>query len=360
MRFRPYRTVDDKIDGVVATFLDVTERRKMEDALRTSEQNFRQESRLVELSHTPIFVWQFGGVITQWNRGSEALYGYTKNEAVGQIKEQLLKTQVPGSSFEAVEQALLKQGSWKGEVVHTTKGGHELTVETQIELIGTGEHRLVLESTHDVTQAKAFEQRMRFLLRELTHRVKNTLAVMQSIVRQTWRSSKGSDDFMERIEGRIGALSNAHSLLVNTDWQGADLQELVQSQVGTYVGGNPAKLRLKGEPIRLPSSIATPFGLVLHELATNAAKYGALSTDSGQVDLSWQKDGGNKGPVLKVVWQEHGGPAVKAPKSRSFGSRLIETGLPRAKVHHEFVPEGVRCTLLIPLEGTGGGDGVDG
>ena len=102
VRFRPYRTVDDKIDGVVATFLDVTGRRRMENALRTSEQNFRQENRLVELSHTPIFVWRFDGPITQWNRGSEALYGYTKDEAVGQIKQVLLKTEVPGSSFQAV------------------------------------------------------------------------------------------------------------------------------------------------------------------------------------------------------------------------------------------------------------------
>jgi two-component system CheB/CheR fusion protein len=358
-RFRPYRTVDDKIDGVVATFLEVTERRRMEDALRASEQKLRQETRLVELSHTPIFVWEFDGVVTQWNRGSEALYGYTKNEAVGQAKETLLKTQIPGSSFESVKQALLKQGSWKGEVVHTTKDGRALTVETQIELIGSGEHRLALESTHDMTVAKVFEQRMRFLLRELTHRVKNTLAVMQSIVRQTWRSSKGGEDFMQRLEGRIGALSNAHSLLANTDWQGADLHELAQSQMGSYIAGNPAKLHLEGEPIRLPSSIATPFGLVLHELATNAAKYGALSADSGRVHLSWQKDGGNKRPVLNVVWEEHDGPPVTAPKSRSFGSRLIETGVPGAKVHHEFLPDGVRCKIQIPLQGPSG-DGVDG
>jgi two-component system CheB/CheR fusion protein len=330
-----------------------------EDGSLPVEPKLRQETRLVELTHEPIFVWELDGGITLWNRGSEALYGYTKNEAVGQVKETLLKTQVPGSSFEAVKQELVKQGSWKGEVIHTAKDGRELTVETQIELIGAGEHRLVLESTHDVTQAKAFEQRMRFLLRELTHRVKNTLAVMQSIVRQTWRSSKGRGDFIERLEGRIAALSSAHGLLANTDWQGADLRELVQSQVGSYIPQDPTRLRMEGPPIRLPASVAMPFGLVLHELATNAVSHGALSADSGQVGLSWRKAGGNKRSVLKVVWQEHGGPAVKAPKSRSFGSQLIETAIPHTKVLHEFLPEGVRCTLEIPLE-RADGDGVDG
>lgn len=354
VRLRPYRTVDDKIDGVVATFLDVTERRRMEDALRTNEAKLFQEMRLVDLSLTPIFVWEFDGTVIQWNRGSEALYGYSRNEAVGKIKQLLLKTKVPGSSFTSVKETLLKQGSWKGELIHTTKDGRELIVESQIELTDMGGKRLALESTHDVTQARLSEQRMHLLLRELAHRVKNTLTVMQSIVRQTWRFSSGGEDFIERLEGRIGALANAHNLLVNTEWHGADLQDLIRSQIGTYVTGNPSRLILNGSPVRLPSSIATPFGLVLHELATNAAKYGAFSAESGHVELSWQVLEGNARPLLRVMWQEYGGPPVTKPTSRSFGSRLIGTGLQGAKVDHEFLPEGVRCTLEFLLDGAEG------
>ncbi len=130
----------------------------------------------------------------------------------------------------------------------------------------------------------------------------------------------------------------------------SDLNELIQTQVGTYVAENPERLRLKGRPVRLPSSVATPFGLVLHELATNAAKYGAFSADKGEVELSWTVAEGNENPVLKVTWQERHGPAVKPPKSKGFGSRLIETGLTGASVQHEFPADGVKCMMEIPLD----------
>jgi two-component system, chemotaxis family, CheB/CheR fusion protein len=324
----------------------------MEDSLRSSEEKLQQEVRLVELSRTPIFVWQFDGGITQWNRGSEELYGYTRQEALGKTYSERLGTVVPGSSFAVIRDALVKTGSWKGELQHTTKDGRQLTVEASLELIGAGQHRLVLESTRDITQAKASQARMALLLRELTHRVKNTLTVMQSIIRQTWRSSQSGEDFVSRIEGRIAALANSHGLLVETDWQGADLNALIQSQVGSYVVANPSRLQLQGEPIRLPADVATPFGLVLHELATNAAKYGALSVDKGRVDLSWSEEkSGNGAHVLRVVWRERGGPPVKKPATNGFGSRLIETGLPTAVVRHEFRGEGVTCTIDLPWGG---------
>ena len=135
VRIRPYRTIDDKIDGVVATFVGITERRRAEEALRESEERLRQEIRLVEVSRAPIFVWDFDGGILQWNRGSEELYGYLRDEAAGQRKEVLLHTIVPGSSFEALRLALLQHGTWSGELIHRTKDGRLLTVESQIELL---------------------------------------------------------------------------------------------------------------------------------------------------------------------------------------------------------------------------------
>lgn len=350
VRMRPYRTAEDKIDGVVVTFLDVTNRRETEDALRMSELKLRQEMQLVELSRAPIFVWEFDGGIVQWNKGSEDMYGYSRREALGRSKDLLLKTVVPGSSFQAVKEALLKRGSWKGEVSHTTKDGRELTIETQLELIGAGEHRLVLESTHDITEYKAFEERQQLLIRELNHRVKNTLAIVQSMVRQTWRSSRTREDFIEGLEGRIVALSNAHKLLVDTEWHGADLHALVKSQVGSYLTANPGRLHIEGSPVRLPAEIATPLGLILHELATNASKYGALSVESGHVELSWKEVRiGNNSPGLRVLWLERHGPPVKKPRATGFGSRLIETGLPGATVRHEYLPDGVQCVIEIPF-----------
>jgi two-component system, chemotaxis family, CheB/CheR fusion protein len=154
VRIRPYRTVDDRIDGVVATFIDVTERRQMEDSLRNSEERLRQEMRLVELSRAPIFVWELDGGILQWNPGSEELYGYGREEALGKNRDALLKTEVPGSTLAAARDALIREGNWKGEVHQITKDGRKVIAEAHLELIQTGGRRSVLESVRDISNGK--------------------------------------------------------------------------------------------------------------------------------------------------------------------------------------------------------------
>ncbi|WP_085035278.1 HWE histidine kinase domain-containing protein [Ensifer aridi] len=349
VRMRPYRTIEDKVDGVVATFVDITERREAEEAVRQSEQRLDQEMRLVELSRSPIFVWEYDGGVTQWNRGSEQLYGYTKEEALGKRKNKLLKTVVPGASFEALRQSLLENGRWSGELRHTTKDGRVLTVESHLELMPLGDRRLVLESTRDITDEKRWERRRQLLLGEMSHRVKNTLAVVQSLARQTLRTGDSNEDFVERFDGRLSALASSHKLLVDSEWAGAELAALALSQLEAYAGGDARRLKIEGEPVTLTPDIATPFGLVLHELATNAAKYGALSTPQGRVTLSWKLNHGNNGRRLTVVWKERGGPPVEPPTRQGFGGVLIEKGLPGAVVHRDFEREGVVCTMEIEL-----------
>jgi two-component system CheB/CheR fusion protein len=148
VRFRPYRTVDDKIDGVVATFIDVTERREMENALRTSEQRLRQEMRLVDVSRTPLFIWDFdSGTITQWNRGSADLYGFSREEAVGKPMATLLRPTAPGASADAMRTALEKGGIWRGQLTMARKSGKPLKVDAKRELIVADGVRYVLESS---------------------------------------------------------------------------------------------------------------------------------------------------------------------------------------------------------------------
>ncbi|NEU99534.1 chemotaxis protein CheB [Bradyrhizobium uaiense] len=349
VRLRPYRTVDDKIDGVVLTFVDMTDRRLTEEALRTSERKLRQETQLVELSRDPIFIWDFSGTILEWNRGSEQLYGYSRDEAVGKKKEKLLGTTVPGSSFAELRARLHDEGSWSGEIKHRTKGGRELTVESSIILETVGGQQLALESTRDVTERKAWETQQRLLLRELTHRVKNTLTVVQSIAHQTRRFSKSYEEFTDRLDGRLAALAAAHSLLVDSEWRGADLGTLARKQFEPHVGGNPDRVKITGQPVFLPADLATPFGLVFHELATNAAKYGPFSRRAGTVDLSWNLEKRNGQPSLTVIWRERGGPKITEPKTKGFGSELIERAIPNSTVRREFASSGVICTIDVQL-----------
>jgi len=357
MAVRPYRTTDDKIDGVVITFIDLTERCErcqVGEALRETEQHLRQDRRLVELSRDPIFIWDYDDGILVWNRGSEELYGYSREEAIGKRKDQLLATEVTGSSFADLRAKLLAEGSWSGEVKHRTKDGRELTVETRIVLETMDGRRLALESTRDVTERKQWEKRQQLLLGELAHRVRNTLAVVQAIAHQSLRTSKSSEEFVERFDGRLSALASAHSLLVGSDWQGADLGTLAKAQLEPYTSDNPDRVRVDGEPVALPPDLATPFGLILHELATNAAKHGSLSRPSGTVNLSWTLNSANNSRVLKVVWREQGGPPVKEAKTSGLGSALIEKGIASATVTREFDPAGLICTIELPLPKPGG------
>src|SRR5262245_19398062 len=159
VRMRPYRTVDDKIDGVVITFVDVSERLKAEDALHASEHKLLQMKSLVDLSRDPIFVWDFEDGIVEWNRACEELYGYTRAEALGKTKEKLLGTAVPASSFDKLRETLIAQGSWSGELRQETKDGRALVVESRMGLEALDGRRLVMESTRDITDRKLWEKR---------------------------------------------------------------------------------------------------------------------------------------------------------------------------------------------------------
>jgi two-component system, chemotaxis family, CheB/CheR fusion protein len=348
VRVRPYRTVDDKIDGIVMTFVDISEGHKVEQALRASERRLGQEQHLVELSRDPIFVWDFDGGIVDWNRGSAELYGHTRSEALGNPREQLLGTSVLGSSFAEVKEKLLKDGSWAGELRQRTKDGRELVVESRLQLDSFDGRRLVLESVRDVTARRASEQRQRLLMSELTHRVRNILAVIQAIARFTMRSDLPREQLIDRFEGRLSALAGAHTLLVQSDWKGADLRDLARQQLGA-LADNPDRVRIEGGPILLTPDLATPFGLVLHELATNAAKHGALSNSSGSVTATWTAGERNSQALLKFNWKEAGGPAVREPAAQGFGSTLIDTAIPGAKVKREFRPDGFGCTIEVPV-----------
>ncbi len=192
------------------------------------------------------------------------------------------------------------------------------------------------------------------LIEELNHRVKNTLAILQSIATQTFRSASRAE--REKFEGRLGALAEAHNLLSTAKWQGSDVQDVVGRVLQPYLLNNPERFRAFGPRVPLSPRPAVVLSMIVHEMATNAAKYGALSNDTGTVTLDWEILDEGSGRKLRMIWTEAGGPPVTAPVQRGFGSRLIERSV-RDQLGGEatvdFLPPGVVYTLTCTLEGTG-------
>ena len=189
------------------------------------------------------------------------------------------------------------------------------------------------------------------LIEELNHRVKNTLAILQAIAVQTFRSATPGE--REKFEGRLGALAEAHNLLSQERWQGSDLADVVKRVLQPYVLNNPERIKMFGPVVPLPPRLAVVLSMIVHEIATNAAKYGALSNDLGTIGIDWEVLPGTSGKILRLIWTESGGPPVTAPVQRGFGSRLIERSA-RDQLGGEatvdFLPRGVVYTITCALE----------
>jgi PAS domain S-box-containing protein len=199
----------------------------------------------------------------------------------------------------------------------------------------------------DVTERKEGEAHLRLLMRELTHRSKNLLAVIQAMARQTARHAGSIDGFLNQFSARLQALAASHDLLVRESWHGASLREIIRAQLAAYIGSGEGQVELDGEPVALKPEAAQNLGLALHELAVNAAKFGALSVPNGRVSIDWSL----RDNAVDLNWREHNGPKVKMRRKKGFGSMVIERNLARAldaKVDMAFDPDGLRCHIVIP------------
>lgn len=196
----------------------------------------------------------------------------------------------------------------------------------------------------DMTEQVQADERQRLLLDELNHRVKNTLATVQAIAQQTLRGARDPETFATAFESRLLALSQTHNALTDSHWAGAGLRPILLQELGPY---GPERVEMKGPDVHLPARVALSLGMVFHELATNAAKYGALAT-AGKLILTWS----TSNDVLRFEWRETGGPAVVMPERRGFGSRLIErsiTGELRGWVEADYAPDGLVTRFETPL-----------
>lgn len=208
----------------------------------------------------------------------------------------------------------------------------------------------------DITDQKSLEQHLRLLVNELNHRVKNSLAVVQAIATQTFRSNVPMPIAIKAFSNRVAALAKTHDLLTEDNWSGTHLQDIAALIGEMMTGGNAARLSFSGPDVRLSPKLAVSLSLALHELATNAAKYGALSNETGSVDLNWHLQPGSGGPQLRVAWKESGGPRVKRPVRQGFGLRVLERVLPAdlsGQVNVSFSETGLVCIIEAPLQSSG-------
>jgi PAS domain S-box-containing protein len=460
------RVKEGMLDCYVTIVEDISAHKQAEELLR-------RQADLLDQSHDAIFTWKIGGGITYWSRGAERLYGFTREEAIGRNSHELLQARscVP---VQELETQIARQGSWYGELIHTTRDGREITVESrhvrvsyngetyaletnrditarkraeeelrkseerfrssllhsptptmlfddreeilavsQSWLDGSGYlrdelrrledwttraygergaemlenlrriitagpparpaeavirtkdgrerlwsfiksamgtqsdgRRLFVTVAQDVTERKTREEQVRLLLREVSHRTKNLLSIVQAIARQT--AARNPDDFLDRFTRRIQALAANHDLLIRNEWQGVDVDDLVRAQLAHFADLVGSRIVIGGAKMRLNAAAAQAIGFTLHELATNAGKYGALSVDAGCVDVRWRRDGG----IFAMSWTESNGPGVRPPACGGFGSTVIEAMAKQAlggDVQLNYAPSGLVWGLRCPV-----------
>lgn len=283
---------------------------------------------------------------------SKPLFGRDTADILGRNDAEILPPDKAAEMVALKHEMLLKDQPMDIEIRVDSGSGiywYDLHIEP---LRDVGGHIIGLTGAAvDMTERRESEAHLRLLMRELTHRSKNLLAVIQAMARQTARQGGTITNFLERFSARLQALARSHDLLVQESWHGVSLQGLVRSQLGHYLDRDHPQVTMEGPDLQLRPEAAQGLGLALHELATNAAKYGALSRLRGRVAICWHVLPSEQGAGLELIWRESKGPAVGAPKRRGFGSLVIEHNLARAldaEVELNFLPEGLQCRVTVP------------
>lgn len=299
--------------------------------------------------------------ITYLNAAAARIYGVHQPDMIGRHISELYTQQWLRPSDEAAAFAELRaRGRWEGLSLHVKPSGDRIYVESVMSTLrdDRGRHAGILAVVRDVSDRIRWEQRQSLMMAELDHRVKNNLAAVLSIADQTIRSSTSLADFGEAFTGRIRALARMHGVLAQSRWKGANLADLARQSLEAYMVGNGRRVFIDGPDVLLPARAASPVCMALHELATNAAKYGALSVPSGRVDIRWSladpdPDAPDAPRRVELQWTESGGPPVAEPRRRGFGTELIEGGIAyelHGDVEIAFHPSGLACRMTIPLE----------
>jgi PAS domain S-box-containing protein len=315
---------------------------------RLAEQQVRSLASIVETSDDAIVSKNLDGIIRSWNRGAERIFGYTAEEAIGQPI-----TIVIPKDRQDEERAILtriRRGERIDhfETVRQRKDGSPIVVSLTVSPVKNAEGKIVGASkiVRDITQQKRSQEQIAALAREAEHRSKNLLATVSATIMLS--QSDTPEGLKQAIEGRIRALANVHSLFVHTRWIGADLSTIAIQELAPYSEKNQRRVHMDGPPILSAPDAAQVVAVTLHELATNAAKYGALSVANGQIDLKWSHGADGQ---LHLRWTETGGPKVQAPMRKGFGGQTIEEMIAHqsGKTNFDWRAEGLVCEITLQV-----------
>lgn len=347
----PLVDADDEVVGAVNCFQDITHEHEMRLALERQQRTFE-----LAMIASKMGTWRYtlADNICIYDENAQRLYGLTKARFLHDEEgvNQKFHAEDLDRMWERVAKALDPQGDGRYEVEYRVRqldgSWRWLSAWGLVEFEGQGADRrpiAIAGASRDLTDRKQSEELQRLLVNELNHRVKNTLATVQSLVAQTLRGAIDFDSARHAISARIVALAGAHDLLTSRNWSSAGVADVVDRAMAPFATG---QFDVDGPSIDLSPKQALALSLALHELATNAAKYGALSRPEGRVTISWQSQDGK----LDLEWRESGGPQVVRSGRRGFGSRLLEDGLCHDLDGHtrlSFAADGVVCSITAAL-----------
>ncbi len=350
----PLRDEAGATGGIVSTAIDISRSKRLE-AMRADLGNRLSETvqrfNLALRSSEIIVFAQDPELRYTWSNSNDTQVG----SIIGRTDYELFEEPDLSRIVDLKKDAMAKREPRNGEVRVDSGNGdirwYDLFIEPNVSVNGTVTG--ITCSAVDISDTKRNEAQMRLVMRELTHRSKNLLAVVQAIARQTAQRAETVPGFLNAFGERLRALSGAQDLLVAENWAGARLDQVIASQVGHYMPNDQSRIVLAGPELTMTPEATQVLALALHELATNAAKYGALSNNTGTVSVTWSLEQSDGAAVLAFEWREDGGPPVETPSHKGFGRVVVEQNVARsldAKVTLAFPPEGVRATFVIPVE----------
>jgi PAS domain S-box-containing protein len=336
------------LDMLARQGADLLERSRNEAARLDAETKLHLLASIVESSDDAIITKDLNAIITSWNRAAERIFGYSAKEAIGKPVTILIPRDRHDEEPTILERVRRGERIDHYETVRLHKDGSRLNISLTVSPLRDVAGNIVGASkiARDVTDRKRAEAQIVVLAREAEHRAKNVLAAVQATVHLS--HSDTPEGLKRSIEGRIQALANVHRLFVETRWSGADLRTVALDELSPFCQEGDTRAQVDGTNLTVKPDVAQALAVILHELATNAAKYGALSVPGGHVHLGWSQPSGQR---LTLRWAETGGPPAKPPTHQGFGTRVMKNmiGSLKGDMRLEWCEDGLVCEIAIPV-----------